>query len=108
MKKEEKPLTHVSLFEKKEAVEKLIEESAITKEFYFLLFSSVGIITLGLILDNASIVIGGMLITPLLSSLLTIGLGIVLSNKDVVIRNFVKFSKLFEGKRFENSLLFRD
>ena len=88
-------LTYASLFEKKEAVEKLIKESAPTKEFYFLLFSSASIITLGLILNNSTIVIGGMLLTPLFSSLLTIGLGIILSNRDVVIKNFINFSKLF-------------
>lgn len=91
----EKILIYASLFEKKEAVEKLISESAPKKEFYFILLSSVSIITLGLILDNSSIIIGGMLITPLFSSLLTIGLGIVLSNRDIVIKNFINFLKLF-------------
>lgn len=87
-------LIHASLFEKKEAVGKLIEESATTKEFYFLLLSSATIITLGLILNNSSIVIGGMLLTPLLSPLLTIGLGVALSNSDIVIKNFINFLKL--------------
>lgn len=91
----EKLLTHASLFEKKEAVEKLIKESAPTKEFYFLLFSSASIITLGLILNNSTIVIGGMLLAPLFSSLLTIGLGIILSNRDIIIKNFINFLKLF-------------
>jgi len=96
MKKEKQDLLiDASLFEKKEAVEKLTKESAPTKEFYFLLFSSAGIITLGLILNNSTVVIGGMLLTPLFSSLLTIGLGIILSNKDIVIKNFINFSKLF-------------
>ena len=90
----EKLLIHASLFEKKAAVEKLIEESATTKEFYLLLLSSASIITLGLILDNSSIVIGGMLLTPLFSPLLTIGLGIVLSNRNIIIKSFVNFLKL--------------
>jgi len=93
-KTKETLLIYASLFEKKEAVGKLIEESATTKEFYFLLLSSASIITLGLILDNASIVIGGMLLTPLFSPLLTIGLGIVLSNSDLIIKNFINFLKL--------------
>lgn len=90
----EKLLIHASLFEKKAAVEKLIEESATTKEFYLLLLSSASIVTLGLILDNPSIVIGGVLLTPLFSPLLTIGLGIVLSNRNIIIKSFINFLKL--------------
>lgn len=90
----EKLLIHASLFEKKAAVEKLIEESATTKEFYLLLLSSASIVTLGLILDNPSIVIGGVLLTPLFSPLLTIGLGIVLSNRSIIIKSFINFLKL--------------
>ena len=84
----------ISLFDKKSAVEKLIEESATTKEFYLLLLSSTVIITLGLILDNSSIVIGGMLLTPLFSPLLTIGLGVILSNTNIIAKNFTNFIKL--------------
>lgn len=84
-------LLYASLFEKKEAVGKLIEESATTKEFYLLLLTSATIITFGLILDSPSIVIGGMLLTPLFSPLLAIGLGIVLSNKNIIIRSFLNF-----------------
>jgi uncharacterized hydrophobic protein (TIGR00271 family) len=90
----EKLLIHASIFEKKAACDKLIEESATTKEFYLLLLSSASIITLGLILDNSSIVIGGMLLTPLFSPLLTIGLGIVLSNRNIIIQSFLNFLKL--------------
>jgi len=90
-----KTLIKTSFFEKREAVEKLIEESSLTKEFYFLLFSSTTIITLGLALDNSSIIIGGMLITPLFSPLLKFGLGIILSNKNIITKNFVSFLKLF-------------
>ena len=86
-----KPLIHASLFEKKEAVDKLIEESATTGEFYLLLLTSASIITFGLILDSPSIVIGGMLLTPLFSPLLAIGLGIVLSSKKIIIRSFLNF-----------------
>jgi len=95
MEQEQKAsLLNISLFEKKAAVEKLIEESATTKEFYLLLFSSTIIITLGLILNNSSIVIGGMLLTPLFSPLLTIGLGVILSNSNIIAKNFINFLKL--------------
>lgn len=92
-----KSFIYASLFEKKEAVEKLIEESATTAEFYLLLFSSAAIVTLGLVLDNSAVVIGGMLLTPLFSPLLIIGLGVVLSNQDVIAKNFLNFVKLVVG-----------
>ncbi len=95
MEKEKKEsFLRISLFDKKSAVEKLIEESTTNKEFYLLLFSSTIIITLGLILNNSSIVIGGMLLTPLFSPLLTIGLGIILSNNNIIAKSFINFLKL--------------
>lgn len=94
MEQKTKPFIFASLFEKKQAVEKLTEEAVPSLEFYFLLFSSVLIITLGLILNNSAVVIGGMLLTPLFSPLLIIGLGIVLSNKDIIIKNFITLIKI--------------
>lgn len=84
-----------SLFEKKVAVEKLVEQSRLTSESLFLLVSSTIIVTLGLILNNPAVVIGGMLLAPLFSPLLIIGLGIVLSNKEIVVDNLKVFLKMF-------------
>ena len=58
----EKDIIWAPLFEKKQALEKLKEESVLTPEFYFLLFLSTFIITLGLILNNSFVIIGGMLL----------------------------------------------
>jgi len=70
--------------EKKERTKELIESSIFDYGFYLMIILSTVIITLGLLLDNIPIIIGGMLITPLLSPLLTLALGIVVSDKKVI------------------------
>jgi len=70
--------------EKKSRTRELIESSALTYEFYLMLVLSTVIVSLGLLLNNVPIIIGGMLITPLLSPLLTTALGIVVADKKVL------------------------
>lgn len=72
---------------KQEVVRKLIQDSHIGKDFYFLLFISTLITTLGLIVNSTAVVIGGMLIAPLLSPVLALGLGVVTDNKHSLIRS---------------------
>lgn len=62
--------------DKKGVVRKLIQESSITHEFYFLVIISTLITTLGLLIDNYAVVIGGMLIAPLLYPAIAFGLTI--------------------------------
>lgn len=94
MTRQKESVVPVSIFEKKRAIEKLIEESVLTHEFYFLLFSSTVLITLGLILNNTAVVIGGMILAPLISPLLIIGLGIVVCRKDIISQNLLDFAKI--------------
>lgn len=89
-----KSIIWAPLFEKKQAFEKLKEESVLTSEFYFLLFSSTFIITLGLILNNSFVIIGGMLLAPIFSPLLMIGLGIALSDREVFVKDLFRFFKI--------------
>jgi uncharacterized hydrophobic protein (TIGR00271 family) len=70
--------------EKKERTKELIESSRLDYEFYLMLVLSTVIVSLGLLLNNIPIIIGGMLITPLLSPLLTTALGIVVADKKVL------------------------
>lgn len=63
--------------EQRTAVSRLLEESRPNQDFFMMLVFSGLITTLGLLVSNTSIVIGGMLIAPLLSSILALGLGIV-------------------------------
>ena len=90
----QKDIIWAPLFEKKQALEKLKEESVLTSEFYFLLFSSTFIVTLGLILNNSFVIIGGMLLAPIFSPLLIIGLGIVLSDRELFAKDLFRFFKI--------------
>jgi len=63
--------------ERKEAMETLIGATTFDKGYYLLLALSILIVTPGLLLDNASVVIGGMVMAPLLSPILLLALSIV-------------------------------
>lgn len=69
------------------AVARLIKAS--TGDFDFYLFAFFGIImaALGLILDSAEVVIGGMLIAPVLYPLLSLALSLVLADSNLLYRS---------------------
>jgi uncharacterized hydrophobic protein (TIGR00271 family) len=70
------------------AVDTLFEKSRLNWDFYIMLILSAVIVSLGLLLNNATIIIGGMLVTPLLSPLLVFALGIVVKDMKVIWRSF--------------------
>ena len=65
----------------------LIESSRLNADFYLMLVLSAIVVTLGLIVNSAAVVIGGMLITPLLTPILTLALGLVIADKTVIWRS---------------------
>ncbi len=71
---------------------KIIETSAPNSDYYFLVALSTLIVALGLLADNVILVIGGMLVTPLLSPILAIALGIIINEKSVIMRSVRIFS----------------
>ncbi len=71
--------------------ETIIESSAPKFDFYLLVVLSTIIVSFGIILDNIVLVIGGMLVTPLLSPILAISLGVVIFNFKVFKRSFKIF-----------------
>ena len=73
----------------------IIESSAPRTDFYFLVILSTLIVALGLLADNIVLVIGGMLVTPLLSPILAIALGIVINNPKVIMRSVRIFLTAF-------------
>lgn len=73
--------------DKIDAVQRLIEESKSSGDYYFMLLISTIIACVGLLLDSGSVVIGAMLITPLLTPLLALGLGIVTGNGHSILRS---------------------
>lgn len=63
--------------ERHDAVERLISQGAFHSGYYLLLLLATLIITPGILLDNASVVIGGMILAPLLIPILSISLSLV-------------------------------
>jgi len=81
-----KSILFASFSEKQKTVKTLIKESTTTGSFYVFLAISTIVITFGLLIDNASVVIGGMLLAPLLFPILSIALGVVTSSSLTVMR----------------------
>ena len=65
----------------------IIDSSAPTADFYFLVIISALIVAMGIMADNVILVIGGMLVTPLLSPILAIALGILINEEKVIVRS---------------------
>lgn len=64
----------------------LIDSSSLRSEFYFLLIVSIFITMAGLLKNSVILIIGGMLVAPLLSPILSISLAIVIRNGRVAWR----------------------
>jgi uncharacterized membrane protein len=71
------------------AVSELVREGRESANYYSLLVLSAVIIAAGLLLANSAILIGGMLVTPVLTPILLLTLGIVTS-RPRVIKNTAK------------------
>lgn len=77
--------------DKSDAVEKLVEYSTPSHGFYLMVILAMSMATLGLLLNNTAIVIGSMLISPLLFSLLGIAMGLSMSNGKLIVRSIYSF-----------------
>ncbi len=75
--------------------EKVIESSMPKADFYFMVILSTLIVTFGLIKNNVILVIGGMLVTPILSSILAVSLGLVIVNLRLIFRSLRIFTAAF-------------
>jgi uncharacterized hydrophobic protein (TIGR00271 family) len=73
----------------------IIDCSAPSSDFYFLVILSTAIVALGILANNIILVIGGMLVTPLLSPLLAIALGMVIGDLKVTLRSVKVFLSAF-------------
>lgn len=96
MKNTTKPF-EVSRSAQYRTVQELIDHSRPSFSYYVLLIVSTVIITAGLLLNNSAIVIGGMLVTPLLTPTLVIALGISVGDIHLITRvlKFVGISFLY-------------
>lgn len=85
------PVTIFSNFTKKDrkvAVERLIRGSTPSQDFFLMVILSILAATFGLLLNNAAVIIGSMLIAPILYPVLSLSLGIIMSDADVLSRSF--------------------
>ena len=75
--------------------EHIIDTSTPNAEFSFLVILSTLIVALGLAKDYVILVIGGMLVTPMLSPILAISLGIIIRDLKVIVRSVKVFLTAF-------------
>jgi uncharacterized hydrophobic protein (TIGR00271 family) len=75
-----------SVFDKKKTIDILLSESKADADFYLFLSFASFITTLGLLLNNAIVIVGAMLIAPILFPILSLGMGIVTSSRDAIKR----------------------
>lgn len=73
--------------DRKASVNKLIEGASPNSEFYLLLVLSTVITTLGVILNSAPIVIGGMLVAPIISPILSMAMAVVMADFKVLFQS---------------------
>ena len=81
-------LLSVARRKQEKIVDELIEKSRPTSPYNLLLISSAVIVACGVLLDHLPIIIGGMLVTPLLTPILAIALGITCGEMELVKRSF--------------------
>jgi len=78
---------------KTKAIDSLITDSSPKPSFFFMVVMSVLMASFGLLLDNASVIIGSMLIAPILSPILSVALGITLGDNDLIKRSGYTLAK---------------
>ncbi len=79
--------------DKSNAIRELISDATPRPSFFFLVGLSILMATLGLLINNASIIIGSMLIAPIMSPLLSMALGIVTAEERVISWSFITLAK---------------
>lgn len=72
---------------KSKAVEHLITQSRPDLDFFLMTILSVVMATFGLLINNASVIIGSMLIAPLLWPILSFSLGLVVKDHKLILRS---------------------
>ncbi len=86
-----KSLFKINQADRSKFVCKVIDSSSPNVDFYFLVFLSSLIVAFGLAANNLILVIGGMLVTPLLSPVLAIALGVVTNEQKLLFRSVKVF-----------------
>jgi uncharacterized hydrophobic protein (TIGR00271 family) len=95
--------------DKSVAVERLIKGSTPSQDFFFMIILSILTATFGLLLNNAAVIIGSMLIAPMLYPALSLSLGITMFDPQLIGRSFYTIVRSFAYgifTAFITSLLF--
>ncbi|MFC1609297.1 TIGR00341 family protein [Patescibacteria group bacterium] len=79
--------------DKSKAIDNLVSESTPRQEFFLMAILSFLMATFGLITNNASVIIGSMLIAPMLYPILSLSLGIVMADFKLISRSFYTIIK---------------
>lgn len=78
---------------KTNAIDSLIKDSTAKPSFFFLVIMSVLMASFGLLINNASVIIGSMLIAPILSPIISLALGITLGDQKLISRSALTIGK---------------
>jgi len=70
------------------AVEKLVQNSSPSQQFYLMVLLAILMATFGLLQGNVAVVIGSMLIAPVLYPILGLSMGLVMSDGKLIARSF--------------------
>lgn len=79
--------------DKSRAVQKLVTSSTADFDFFLFVILSVLMATFGLLIDEAAVVIGSMLIAPILYPVLSLSLGLAMSDGVLIGRSFYTIVK---------------
>lgn len=98
-KAEDGDILSIKVGDQYRTVDELVKKSQPNSVYYTLLIISSFIIAFGLLLENPAVVMGGMLVTPVLTPVLFIALGIVTSElsliRSVILLLFKSFAIVF-------------
>ncbi|MBU0459025.1 TIGR00341 family protein [Patescibacteria group bacterium] len=83
----ESSLLEATRKERQEAIENLISQGTLRSGYYLMLMLATLIVTPGLLLDNVSIIIGGMILAPLIVPILSLSLALVSGNVRGMVRS---------------------
>ena len=72
--------------DRRKSIEKIIETSCPNRDFFLMIAASSVIATLGILIDNLVVVVGGMLVAPILSPILALALGIEMGDFRLIRR----------------------
>lgn len=80
--------TNITESEKNASIEGIIKHATPRHDFFVMLILSVSMASLGILLNNITIIVGSMLIAPLLYPILSLSLGIITADTKLISRSF--------------------